>query len=155
MEQLRKFAKYFTPYKWQIATGIFFILISMAFSLFVPYFVGQAVDDLHAEITWRKVTYYPLLILCLNFMSGIFLFLQRRTLINTSRHIEFDMREDFYAALVDQPLEYFHQNRVGDLMARATNDLAAIRQIVTVSARRPIESLVRVRAACLRWRLRR
>jgi ATP-binding cassette subfamily B protein len=40
------------------------------------------------------------------------------------------MRQDFYAALVDQPLEYFHKNRVGDLMARATNDLSAIRQIV-------------------------
>jgi ATP-binding cassette subfamily B protein len=40
------------------------------------------------------------------------------------------MRQDFYAALVDQPVEYFHRTRVGDLMARATNDLAAIRQIV-------------------------
>src|SRR6185369_3811042 len=130
MEQLRKFAKYIKPYKWQITAGIFYILISMAFGLFIPYFVGAAVDDLQAEITWKKVTYYPLVILGINFMSGVFLFLQRRTLINTSRHIEFDMREDFYGALVNQPLEYFHQNRVGDLMARATNDLAAIRQIV-------------------------
>ena len=40
------------------------------------------------------------------------------------------MRQDFYAAFVDQPLSYFHANRVGDLMARATNDLSAIRQIV-------------------------
>ncbi len=63
-------------------------------------------------------------------MSGVFLFLQRRILINTSRHIEFDMREAFYKSLVDQPLEFFYNNRVGDLMARATNDLAAIRQIV-------------------------
>jgi ATP-binding cassette subfamily B protein len=130
MEQLRKFAKYIKPYKWQITAGIFYILISMAFGLFIPYFVGAAVDDLQAEITWKKVTYYPLLILGINFMSGIFLFLQRRTLINTSRHIEFDMRQDFYAALVDQPLSYFHEHRVGDLMARATNDLSAIRQIV-------------------------
>jgi ATP-binding cassette subfamily B multidrug efflux pump len=130
MEQIRKFAKYFSPYRWQIAAGVFFILISMAFGLFIPYFVGQAVDQLGREITWQKVIYYPLLILGINFMSGIFLFLQRRTIINTSRHIEFDMRRDFYAALVDQPLEYFHRNRVGDLMARATNDLSAIRQIV-------------------------
>ena len=130
MDELRKFAKYFKPYKWQIAAGILFILFSMAFGLFVPYFVGQAVDNLGSEITWQKIIYYPLVILGINFMSGVFLFLQRRTLINTSRHIEFDMREDFYGALVNQPLEYFHQNRVGDLMARATNDLAAIRQIV-------------------------
>src|SRR5215210_7770984 len=130
MEQIRKFAKYFSPYRWQIAAGVFFILVSMAFGLFVPYFVGQAVDELGREITWQKVIYYPLLILGINFMSGVFLFLQRRTIINTSRHIEFDMRRDFYAALVDQPLQYFQGNRVGDLMARATNDLSAIRQIV-------------------------
>ncbi len=130
MEQLRKFAVYFSPYKWLILLGIFFILCSMAFGLFVPYMVGQAVDDLGEGITRDKIIYYPLVILGINLMSGVFLFLQRRLLINTSRHIEFDMRRDFYASLVDQPLQYFQDNRVGDLMARATNDLAAIRQIV-------------------------
>jgi len=130
MEQLKSFARYISPYRWQIAAGIFFILCSMAFGLLVPYLVGKAVDDLSSEVTWYKVIYYPLVILAVNASSGVFLFLQRRLLINTSRHIEFDMRQSFYAALVDQPLAYFHNNRVGDLMARATNDLAAIRQIV-------------------------
>jgi ATP-binding cassette subfamily B multidrug efflux pump len=130
MEQLRKFARYFKPYKWSILAGIFFILCSMSFGLFIPYVVGQAVDDMSRGVSWDKVVYYPLVILGINLVSGIFLFLQRRLLINTSRHIEFDMRQDFYAALVDQPLEYFHKNRVGDLMARATNDLSAVRQIV-------------------------
>ena len=130
MEELRKFARYFQPYKWSILSGILFILGSMAFGLFIPYLVGQAVDDLGKQVTWNKVLYYPLVILGINLVSGVFLFLQRRLLINTSRHIEFDMRQDFYAALVDQPLLYFHANRVGDLMARATNDLSAIRQIV-------------------------
>ncbi len=110
--------------------GILCIAVSMAFGLFVPYFVGKAVDDLSISITWNKILYYPLAIVGISLMSGIFLFLQRRLLINASRHIEFDMRNDFYASLVDQPLEYFQDNRVGDLMARATNDLAAIRQIV-------------------------
>jgi ATP-binding cassette subfamily B protein len=90
----------------------------------------MAVDDLASAITWQKIVYYPLVILAANFCSGIFLFLQRRLLINASRHIEFDMREQFYASLVHQPLEFFHNNRIGDLMARATNDLAAVRQIV-------------------------
>jgi len=130
MDQLRKFAKYFAPYKGVILLGIGCILVSMAFGLFVPYMVGRAVDDLGAGVTWEKVIYYPLVILAINALSGVFLYWQRRLLINTSRHIEYDMREDFYAALIDQPLEYFHDNRVGDLMARATNDLGAIRQIV-------------------------
>ena len=130
MEQLRKFAKYFAPYKRVILAGVGCILVSMAFGLFVPFMVGRAVDDLTVSITWQKVIFYPAVILVINAMSGVFLYLQRKLLINTSRHIEFDMRRDFYAALVDQPLQYFQQNRVGDLMARATNDLAAIRQIV-------------------------
>ncbi len=130
MEQIRKFAKYFKPYKGFILVGILCILVSMSFSLLVPSLVGMAVDDLQAGITWEKVVYYPLVILGVNLASGFFLFWQRRLLINTSRHIEFDMRRDFYSALVHQPLTFFQNNRVGDLMARATNDLAAIRQIV-------------------------
>jgi ATP-binding cassette subfamily B multidrug efflux pump len=130
MEQLKKFARYFKPYKWTILGGILCILCSMSFGLFVPYMVGKAIDDLSIGITRDKIIYYPLVILGINLMSGVFLFFQRRLLINTSRHIEFDMRQDFYASLVGQPLEYFQSNRVGDLMARATNDLAAIRQIV-------------------------
>jgi ATP-binding cassette subfamily B multidrug efflux pump len=127
---LRQFARYFGPYRGTIALGILCILFSMAFGLMVPYLVGRAVDDLGAGITWYKVIYYPLVILAANFGSGIFLFLQRRLLINASRHIEFDMRETFYSRLVHQPLEFFHNNRIGDLMARATNDLSAVRQIV-------------------------
>ena len=130
MEQLRKFARYFAPYKRVILAGVGCILVSMAFGLFVPFMVGRAVDDLTVSITWQKVIFYPSVILVINAMSGVFLYLQRKLLINTSRHIEFDMRRDFYAALADQPLQYFQENRVGDLMARATNDLAAIRQIV-------------------------
>ncbi|MFL6466587.1 MAG: ABC transporter ATP-binding protein [Pyrinomonadaceae bacterium] len=130
MEQLRKFARYFGPYRWHLIGGVVSIAVSLAFGLLVPYLVGLAVDDLGKGVTWEKAVYYPLVILGANLLSGIFLFSQRRLLINASRHIEFDMRNDFYAALVHQPLEFFQNNRIGDLMARATNDLAAIRQIV-------------------------
>ncbi len=130
MEELKKFARYFKPYKYHIIAGILFILVSMAFGLLVPYYVGRAIDDLSQNVTWEKIIYYPLLILVINAVSGVFLFWQRRLLINASRHIEYDMRGDFYAALVGQPNEFFQNNRVGDLMARATNDLSAIRQIV-------------------------
>src|SRR5688500_4978553 len=46
-----------------------------------------------------------------------------------SRNIEYDLRRDFYTHLVDQPQSFFHEHRIGDLMARATNDLAAVRQL--------------------------
>jgi len=130
MEQLRRFRKYFIRHKRNVALGVSCILLSMLFGLIVPYLVGVAVDDLASGITWTKVALYPALIIITNLTSGVFLFWQRRLLINASRDIEFEMRRDFYDALVIQPMEFFHRNRVGDLMARATNDLAAVRQIV-------------------------
>jgi ATP-binding cassette subfamily B protein len=130
MEEIRKFSRYFLPYKGRIILGIVCILFGMMFGLLVPYLVGQAIDDLSAGVEWRKIVYYPLVILGANLVGGIFLFWQRRLLINTSRDIEYDMRRDYYAALVNQPQEFFQNHRVGDLMARATNDLAAVRQIV-------------------------
>jgi len=132
MTPIRKFARFVKPYRWQMAAGIGCILVSLCFGLLVPYLVGVTVDLLseRENFTWRNIIYYALLILGVNLISGIFLFLQRRILINTSRHIEFDMREAFYESVVNQPASFFYENRVGDLMARATNDLAAVRQIV-------------------------
>lgn len=135
MEELRKFARYFKPYQWSVIFGILFIFCGMLFSLYVPWLVGNAIDDLKMSVfnnslTVQKISVHVGLILGVSAMSGIFLFWQRRLLINASRHIEYDMRRDFYSALIHQPLDFFYNNRVGDLMARATNDLGAIRQIV-------------------------
>src|SRR5256885_4048559 len=129
MNDLRKFARYFRPYKISLITGILSIVASTVFGLMLPYIVGHAVDDLHAEVTWEKLTRYALVTLGVSLVSGIFLFLQRRILIGMSRHVEYDLRRDFYAHLVDQPLQFFQEHRIGDLMARATNDLAAVRQL--------------------------
>lgn len=130
MEELRKFARYFKPYRWNVIGGIMCILFGMIFNLLVPYLVGLGIDGLSKNMTWDNVIFYPLVILGVSAAGSVFLFWQRRLLINASRHIEYDMRRDFYDALVDQSLDYFQDNRVGDLMARATNDLGAIRQIV-------------------------
>ena len=130
MDDLRKFARYFRPYKKSLVTGILCILASVIIALLIPLIVGQAVDDLQKTgVTWQKLTRYSLLILGVSLASGAFLFLQRRILIGMSRHIEYDLRRDFYAHLVDQPLSFFQDHRTGDLMARATNDLAAVRQL--------------------------
>jgi ATP-binding cassette subfamily B multidrug efflux pump len=130
MDDLRKFARYFRPYKKSLVTGILSILASVVIGLLIPLIVGHAVDDLlKTGVTWGKLTRYSLIILGVSLVSGAFLFLQRRILIGMSRHVEYDLRRDFYAHLVDQPLSFFQEHRTGDLMARATNDLAAVRQL--------------------------
>src|SRR5882762_1695930 len=129
MNDLRKFTRYFQPYKASLILGIFCILAGVIFNQTIPLIVGQAIDDLRSGINWHKLTISASTVLGLNLVSGAFLFLQRRLLIGISRHVEYDLRLDFYAHLVDQPQSFFHEHRVGDLMARATNDLAAVRQL--------------------------
>src|SRR2546425_153373 len=129
MDDLRKFARYFLPYKVSLITGILCILAGVIFNLTIPLIVGHAVDANWTQISWSKLTMSALKVMGASFVSGAFLFLQRRILIGMSRNIEYALRQDFYAHLVDQPLSFFHEHRTGDLMARATNDLAAVRQL--------------------------
>jgi len=129
VEDLRKFALYFRNYKLQLTLGILCILGSVTVGLFIPFIVGKAVDANWTEITWSKLTISAAKVLGASLISGLFLFLQRRILIDMSRNIEYDMRQEFYSHLVDQPLSFFHEHRTGDLMARATNDLSAVRQL--------------------------
>ena len=129
MEDLKKFALYFRKYKPQLTIGIACILGSVIAGLFIPLIVGHAVDENWAAVSWTKLTISAGKVLGASLISGLFLFLQRRILIGTSRHVEYDMRQALYRHLVDQPLSFFHEHRTGDLMARATNDLAAVRQL--------------------------
>ncbi|HAF16543.1 MAG TPA: ABC transporter ATP-binding protein [Blastocatellia bacterium] len=129
MDDLRKFARYFLPYKVSLTIGITCILASVLFNLYIPLIVGQAIDANWAQISWSRLTVSALKVLGASVVSGTFLFLQRRILIGMSRRVEYDLRQDFYAQLVPQPQSFFQEHRIGDLMARATNDLAAVRQL--------------------------
>lgn len=129
MEDLKKFALYFRKYKAQLTLGIACIFASVVAGLFIPLVVGQAVDANWTEVSWSKLTISAGKVLAASLISGLFLFLQRRILIGMSRNVEYDMRRDFYNHLVDQPLSFFHEHRTGDLMARATNDMSAVRQL--------------------------
>ncbi|MBL8206597.1 MAG: ABC transporter ATP-binding protein [Blastocatellia bacterium] len=122
---------YQKKYLWRLIAGTLFVLCSTTFSIFVPNQVGKAIDDLkNSGVTYEIITRHALLIVGASFISGVFLYFQRRTLINMSRFIEYDLRNDFYAHLQKLPLQFYQDNRTGDLMARATNDLSAVRQIV-------------------------
>jgi len=129
VEDLKKFALYFRKYKAQLIVGIACIFASVVAGLFIPLIVGQAVDENWTAVSWSSLTLSAGKVLLASLISGLFLFLQRRILIGMSRNVEYDVRKDFYRHLVNQPLSFFHEHRTGDLMARATNDLSAVRQL--------------------------
>jgi len=129
MDDLRKFGRYFLPYKASLTVGIICILASVVFNVYIPLIVGQAIDANWTEVSWTRVTISATQILGASLVSGVFLYLQRRILIGMSRKVEYDLLQDVYGHLIDQPQSFYHEHRIGDLMARATNDLAAVRQL--------------------------
>ncbi|MBA3323705.1 MAG: ABC transporter ATP-binding protein [Pyrinomonadaceae bacterium] len=131
MHDLKQFARYFRPYTALLVAGILCILASVVIGLLVPLLVGRAIDQLRTQdtVSWGDLTRRALVILGVSAVSGVFLFFQRRILINMSRNVEYDFRQDFYAHLQKLSLSFFQSHRIGDLMARATNDLGAVRQL--------------------------
>ena len=83
--------------------------------LAAPLVLGRAVDDLTRGVTRVKLVGYGALLLAIGLVGGVFRFLMRRILIGASRHIEYDMRNDFFAQLETLPLAYFQTHRTGDL----------------------------------------
>jgi ATP-binding cassette subfamily B protein len=126
----RKLISYFAPYKRLMILGIACVFMTNLVRMTAPLVLRRAVDDLAAEVTHSKLLEYGALLILIALAQGVFLFTQRRVLINMSRDIEYDLRNDFYAHLQKLPFEFYQTHRTGDLMARATNDLSAVRMIV-------------------------
>jgi ATP-binding cassette subfamily B protein len=126
MRDLLTVIRYFRAHKVLLAVGIICVVVSTVVSLQIPLVVGGAIDDFRLGVTAGKLTRYGAAILGLSLVSGVFIFLQRRILFGVSRHVEHDLREDFFAHLQRMPVSFFQENRLGGLMAHATNDLNAV-----------------------------
>jgi ATP-binding cassette subfamily B protein len=136
---------YLKKYRWRLFSGTLCVLISVALGVFTPRYTGVAIDYLSAPGAGAGgLMKYVALIIGSQILSGVFLFFQRRTLINMSRYIEYDLRQDFYGHLQKLPLQFFQRHRTGDLMARATNDLGAVRQIAGPAIMYSEQTLFRV-----------
>ena len=130
MTPFRKLLSYFARYKRTVIVGTVCVLMTNVVRLTAPVVLRHAVDDLASQISHSKLLEYAGLIVAIALTQGVFLFAQRRLLINMSRDIEYDLRNDFYEHLQKLPFEFYQTHRTGDLMARATNDLSAVRMIV-------------------------
>jgi ATP-binding cassette subfamily B multidrug efflux pump len=127
---LRRLLGYVVPYRRDFLLGLTCVLINRGIALAAPMVLGFAIDDLTRGVTRQKLAFYGALLLATGLGSGVFMFLTRRILVGASRHIEYDLRNDFFAHLQKLPLAYFQQHRTGDLMSRATNDLNAVRMMI-------------------------
>jgi ATP-binding cassette subfamily B protein len=81
-------------------------------------------------VTEAKIIHHGLRLVLVAACAAIFLYITRQVLIGASREIEFDLRNDLFANLERQSADYYHTHRTGDIMARTTNDLNAVRQLL-------------------------
>jgi ATP-binding cassette, subfamily B, multidrug efflux pump len=126
----RRLLEYALPYRREFLKGLAAVIATTAIALAGPRVLQYAIDDLTLGVTRAKLAYYGGLLVAVGIGGGFFRFLMRRVLIGASRHIEYDLRNDFFARLQTLPASYFHQHRTGDLMSRATNDLNAVRMMI-------------------------
>lgn len=121
---------YARRYSAQFALGLVCLVLATSIQLLSPWVLKHAVDDLNLGVTRGKLALYAGLLLGIAVLSGTFRFFMRRIIVGASRHIEYDLRSDFFAHLQKLPLSYFQAHRTGDLMSRATNDLNAVRMMI-------------------------
>ena len=95
-----------------------------------PQVLRFAIDDLYRGVTAEKLGGYALLVVGIAVLAGLFRFAMRHWVIGISRKLEFDLRNELFAHLQRQPLEWFQRRRTGELMSIATNDMAAVRMML-------------------------
>ena len=127
---VRRLLPYLLRYKRQFLIGLVSVVVTTAIQLLSPWVLRYAIDDLTSGITRGKLAFFALPLVAIALVGGVFRFLMRRIIIGASRHIEYDLRNDFFAHLERLPLGYFQTHRTGDLMSRATNDLSAVRMMI-------------------------
>ncbi len=118
--------KYWRAYVW----GCVCTVVANAIWVQFPRVIGTAAHDLTISITWGKIYDCAALLIAITIAHGILLFLMRWIIIGISRDIEFDLRNDLFRHLEKQSASYFQEHRTGDIMARMTNDLSAVRMLL-------------------------
>ncbi|QCE40079.1 ABC transporter ATP-binding protein [Psychroserpens sp. NJDZ02] len=136
MKELQHINKYFYKYRTQIIIGVLITIVSKLFTVFVPKFIGSIIDVINdqlqnpetSEVAYKaKLLKYILLIIGSAVLSGILTFWMRQTIINVSRYIEFDLKNEIYQQYQKLSLNFYKKNRTGDLMNRISEDVGKVR----------------------------
>lgn len=127
LQALRRLLPYYHPYRLQVAIGLIVVVVSAAGSSAIPAFLRQGIDALGAQGDKSRLPFIASVMLITAIASGIVRFLMRSLMNGVSRRIETDLRHDLLARLLKLDSAWYGRWRTGDLMARLTNDLSAVR----------------------------
>ncbi len=128
--QFSTVTKYLGKYRHYLIGGGVAVILANALILVVPYVSKLVFDALEAGRPNSVILQYVAIAFGLALLSGVFRFAMRRTIIWMSRYVEYDLRGEIFAHLLTLSPSFYHRTRTGDLMARMTNDLEAVRQML-------------------------
>jgi ATP-binding cassette, subfamily B, multidrug efflux pump len=129
-QSMRPLLPYLKRYRWGFVWGAICVVLSNGAWAGLPKVIGNAAQSLEGGVNRHKLLIFALEVLGLAVVRGIFLFLTRWIVIGVSRDIEFDLRNDLFAHLESLSYSYYQRVRTGDIMARVTNDLSAVRMLM-------------------------
>ena len=138
MKELQYLNKYFIKYKYRVVLGILIVACAKIFSLFTPRLIGDVItlvanqlsNPIEEQVFKKAIGLKILFILGAAIATGVFTFLMRQTLINVSRYIEFDLKNEIYEHYQRLCLPFYKQNRTGDLINRISEDVGKVRMYV-------------------------
>jgi len=122
--------KYLKDYKWYVAAGLVCIVLSNGLSMLIPYVFKIILDFIGQSAPSQVLLEFIILSVVLAVVAGFFSFFTRRTIIWMSRKVEYGLRGELLSHLLKLTPSFYHNYRTGDIMARATNDLEAVRMMV-------------------------
>ncbi len=130
LKNLRPLFPYLKKYRSAYVWGSVCVLLMNGVWILFPLVIRRAIDDLRNGVTLHKLWITAVLLLAVALTKGIFQFLTRWIVIGASREIEFDLRNDLFRHLEGLSYSFYQRTRTGDIMARATNDLNAVRMLL-------------------------
>jgi len=130
LKALARLLPYYRPYRLNVAIGLGLVIVSSALASVVPLFLRRALDGIRAGVALRNIWLLGLAMVGVSLVAGALRYWMRDLLNGVSRWIEYDLRNALYAALEALDPSYYARTRTGDLMARLTNDLSAVRMAV-------------------------
>lgn len=160
MKDLFYLNKYFYKYRWRLLPGLVFVVISNYFAVLPARVIRIALDLVRENISIyrlylgfdRQQEIYDLfgsslllfgaIVLALAIIRGLFLFLMRQTIILTSRHIEYDLKNEIYSHYQQLDMAFYRRNHTGDLMNRVTEDVSRVRSYLGPAVMYSINTLV-------------
>ena len=121
---------YMRRYRWGYLWGTLACIGTNIAAVQGPQILKKAIDELERGVTRERIVFLAGVFIAIYLVKGVFLYTQRWILIGISREIEFDLRNDLFLQLERQDANFYQEYRTGDIMARMTNDLNAVRMLL-------------------------